>query len=52
MLGDCVGHDARPTRNTFRGDSRPLEDLRLLFANDLGEQGLASFPEQLSYLRN
>ena len=40
--------DARSVR--FRGDRRPLEDLRLLFEAGLGENGTDGFPEQLSYL--
>jgi len=37
---------------TFRGDRRPLEDLRLLFAAGLGEDGTAHLPDQLAYLRS
>jgi hypothetical protein len=36
---------------TFEGDRRPLDDLRLLFAHRLGEDGFASFPQQIAYLR-
>lgn len=36
----------------FRGDRRPLEDLRLLFENGLGEDGTDHFPEEISYLRS
>lgn len=35
----------------FRGDERPLNDLRCLFENNLGESGLETLPAQLSYLR-
>lgn len=35
----------------LRGDPRPLDDLKLLFANRLGEDGCDGFPEQIAYLR-
>lgn len=35
----------------FRGDAKPLRDIRLLFENRLGEQGIAGFPRELEYLR-
>ena len=35
----------------FRGDSRPLKDIELLFENGLGEGGIDALPEQLSYLK-
>jgi phosphotransferase system HPr-like phosphotransfer protein len=35
----------------FRGDERPLEDLRALFAGRLGEEGLDGLPSSLAYLR-
>ena len=34
----------------FRGDRRPLHDLRLLFEHGLGEQGTDGFPGELHYL--
>lgn len=41
--------DARTV--TFRGDERPLNDLRVLFESGLGEQGLDKLPASLGYLR-
>jgi phosphotransferase system HPr (HPr) family protein len=35
----------------FRGDTRPLEDLRRLFEAGIGEWGLERLPEDLGYLR-
>jgi phosphotransferase system HPr-like phosphotransfer protein len=35
---------------TFIGDRGPVRDLRLLFENGLGEQGLDHLPPELSYL--
>ncbi len=35
----------------FKGDERPLGDLRLLFESGLGEGGMGSLPESLAYLR-
>jgi phosphotransferase system HPr-like phosphotransfer protein len=45
-----VGNHPDARKVAFRGDRRPLEDLRLLFEHGLGEQGLDQFPEQLAYL--
>ncbi len=36
----------------FRGDENPLRDIEALFAAGLGEGGLESLPEALSYLRD
>lgn len=36
----------------FKGDEYPLEDIRLLFENGLGEKGLDELPERLFYLRS
>lgn len=41
--------DARSV--TFRGDERPLRDLRMLFESGLGERGLDTLPAELAYLR-
>jgi len=41
--------DARLFR--FRGDENPLRDIALLFQHGLGEQGLATLPVELAYLR-
>ncbi|MFT5199285.1 MAG: phosphotransferase system HPr (HPr) family protein [Planctomycetota bacterium] len=41
--------DARIFR--FRGDTKPLNDVRLLFEAGLGEEGLQKLPSQLAYLR-
>ncbi len=46
-----VGNRAGSRRLIFRGDTRPLSDLKLLFENNLGESGTARFPEQIAYLR-
>lgn len=35
----------------LHGDPRPLNDLKLLFENRLGEDGCDVFPEQIAYLR-
>jgi len=41
---------ASETRVSFRGDERPLADLRLLFAHRLGEEGFDQLPSSLGYL--
>ncbi len=47
-----VGQNAEARTIKFRGDRRPLEDLKLLFDYGLGEKGMDVLPEQLSYLRS
>ena len=47
----CVGSHPEQHSYVFRGDERPLRDIRLLFESGLGEGGLESLPEALSYLR-
>ena len=47
-----VGRHTGAQEVRFRGDRRPLEDLRLLFEHGLGENGMDHFPEQLWYLRD
>jgi len=47
-----VGSLPDEKRFTFRGDERPVRDIRLLFENGLGEDGLESLPESLGYLRH
>jgi phosphotransferase system HPr (HPr) family protein len=37
---------------TFRGDEKPLRDLELLFASDMGGDDLSELPEELAYLRD
>jgi len=43
----------RPNCRTlvFRGDSRPLRDVKLLFDAGMGEAGFDAFPSQLDYLK-
>jgi phosphotransferase system HPr-like phosphotransfer protein len=45
------GSQADARKVTFKGDARPLEDLRELLEAGAGEQGLAHFSENLGYLR-
>lgn len=47
----AVGQTPDARHVGFKGDERPLEDLRALFESGLGEAGLDSLPEQLAYLR-
>ncbi len=42
--------DAR--KYTFHGDENPLRDIGLLFESRLGEDGIATLPDALAYLRN
>jgi len=35
----------------FKGDERPVEDIKLLFDHRLGEDGLERLPERLDYLK-
>lgn len=46
-----VGSNPDVRRFRFRGDERPLKDIRLLFQNALGENGLDALPAELAYLR-
>lgn len=46
-----VGTYPQERNYLLRGEPRPLEDLRLLFENRLGEDGCDRFPEQIAYLR-
>lgn len=46
-----VGTYADERRYVFRGDVRPLGDIKLLFENGLGESGLESLPPPLAYLK-
>ncbi|HED66901.1 MAG TPA: HPr family phosphocarrier protein, partial [Planctomycetes bacterium] len=46
-----VGSNPDERRFLFRGDSRPLGDIQLLFQSALGEKGLSALPRQLQYLR-
>lgn len=45
-----AGSNPDERRYVFRGDARPLADLRALFEAGLGEEGLDKLPEGLSYL--
>ena len=46
-----IGRRPDARKVSFRGDQRPLEDLRILFEAGLGENGLEKLPESLAYLR-
>ncbi len=46
-----VGSNPREESFVFRGDERPLRDIRLLFESALGENGLEHLPSELDYLR-
>ncbi len=46
-----VGTYSDERRYVFRGDVRPLGDIKLLFESGLGESGLDSLPPQLAYLK-
>jgi phosphotransferase system HPr-like phosphotransfer protein len=54
MMALLVLVGARPQQRSFgfRGDSAVLEDLEVLFAAGLGENGLDELPAQLGYLRS
>jgi len=47
-----VGSQPNEKRFVFRGDATPLQDIALLFENDLGEHGIEKLPAKLGYLRN
>ena len=46
-----VGSHPEARRFVFRGDEKPLRDVRLLFEHGLGEGGLDGLPADLDYLR-
>ena len=46
-----VGSNSDARVFKFRGDSKPLHDIRQLFEAGLGEEGVDKLPEALSYLR-
>lgn len=46
-----VGSNTEARAFTFRGDERPLEDIRLLFESGFGEAGMEHLPAELDYLR-
>lgn len=46
-----VGSKPEVRQLRFEGDSRPLNDLALLFAAGVGERGVEQLPDQLGYLR-
>ncbi len=48
----AIGSNPEERRYAAHGDERPLRDLMALFAADLGESGLESLPDALSYLRD
>lgn len=45
-----AGSNPEERRYVFRGDARPLEDIKSLFEAGLGEHGLDKLPASLSYL--
>jgi phosphotransferase system HPr-like phosphotransfer protein len=47
-----VGSHPEVRKFVFRGDEQPLHDIGLLFQFGLGEGGIDSLPETLSYLRS
>ncbi len=47
----AAGANPGARRVTFRGDHRPIRDLRILFESGLGDSGPTSLPEALAYLR-
>jgi len=46
-----IGNHPEERVVAFRGDEKPLGDLRRLFESNLGEDGLDALPEELAYLR-
>jgi hypothetical protein len=46
-----IGRHPDVRKVSFRGDRAPLDDLKLLFENGLGENGLEKLPPALAYLR-
>ncbi len=46
----CAGSNPEARSCCFRGDSRPLADLKALFQAGLGEGGLEGLPPELAYL--
>lgn len=46
-----LGYNSGCKKIFFRGDERPLNDLIMLFENDLGEKGLENLPPKLDYLK-
>ncbi|MDP6538042.1 MAG: HPr family phosphocarrier protein [Planctomycetota bacterium] len=48
----AVGSNAASTEFRFRGDEHPLRDIGALFEHSLGEGGLSTLPDELSYLRD
>jgi hypothetical protein len=46
----CAGSNPEARTCRFRGDARPLRDLRRLFEARLGEEGLDALPAELGYL--
>ena len=46
-----AGTKANARHVRFKGDVKPLEDLRLLFMSRLGEDGTDKLPDELFYLK-
>ena len=47
----AIGSHPEERRYTIHGDERPLRDIRLLFENQLGENGIENLPRELDYLK-
>lgn len=47
----AIGSHPDERKYTIHGDERPLRDIKLLFENRLGEDGLDSLPAELAYLK-
>ncbi len=45
-----LGSNSGAREVAFRGDEKPLDHLKMLFENNLGEDGLDSLPDDLAYL--
>jgi phosphotransferase system HPr-like phosphotransfer protein len=48
----AAGSHPGQKRFLFRGDEKPLRDIRTLFQHGLGESGLQLLPQELDYLRH
>ena len=48
----AVGSHPNAKRFVFRGDEKPLTDIRVLFECHVGEGGIDALPETLGYLRS
>jgi phosphotransferase system HPr-like phosphotransfer protein len=48
----AVGSNPKAKHFKFRGDENPLRDIAILFAHDLGENGINELPAELGYLKD